>query len=80
MFGCCPQAVSKAYKRLGITKKKDTQQIATASLPEILLHSETFPIFIQSDGNFCESNISIEAITASIPSAPATSPKIPLAE
>lgn len=25
VFGCCPQAVSKAYKRLGITRKKDTQ-------------------------------------------------------
>ena len=24
-FGCCPQAVSKAYKRLGIIRKKDTQ-------------------------------------------------------
>ena len=25
VFGCCPQAVSKAYKRLGITRKKGTQ-------------------------------------------------------
>lgn len=22
VFGCCPQAISKAYKRLGITRKK----------------------------------------------------------
>ena len=25
VFGCCPQAVSKALKRNGITRKKDTQ-------------------------------------------------------
>ena len=25
VFGCCPQAVSKAYKRLGITRKKGAQ-------------------------------------------------------
>ncbi len=24
VFGCCPQAISKAYKRLGITRKKKT--------------------------------------------------------